>query len=74
MSKITTYTQISDHTKYSSQQKTILELEKKYYTKLLSIFSKQEFLDELRGLMNDINKDGCEFTEYGVKQTLSILQ
>ena len=29
MSKITTYTQIPDHTKYSSQQKTILELEKK---------------------------------------------
>lgn len=56
MSKITTYTQISDHTKYSSQQKTILELEKKYYIKLLSIFSKQEFLDELRALMNDINK------------------
>ena len=42
---------------YTADQKKILDLEKKYFDILFSIFSKQNFQNELRAIMNDINNN-----------------
>ncbi len=42
---------------YTAGQKKILDLEKKYFDILFNIFSKQNFHNELRAIMNDINKN-----------------
>ncbi len=42
---------------YTAKQKQVLDLEKKYFDILFSIFSKQNFLNELRAIMNDINQN-----------------
>ena len=49
--------QDSNYKNYTLKQKKVLDLEKKYFDILFSIFSKQTFKNELRAIMNDINQN-----------------
>lgn len=49
--------QNKDYKSYTKKQKDILDLEKKYFGVLYSIFSSQSFRSQLRAIMNDINKN-----------------
>ncbi len=42
---------------YTDNQKKVLDLEKKYFNLLFKIFSQQSFSNEMRAIMNDINKN-----------------
>ena len=51
------FNQNNDFNSYTKEQKKVLDLEKKYFNILFKIFSHQNFGDELRAIMNDINSD-----------------
>lgn len=57
MPKNEIYIQVDNYQKYSLKQKEILKLEKKYFDILFNIFSAQQFSDELKALMKNINQN-----------------
>lgn len=48
--------QCSNHQSYTQDQMIVLDLEKKYFEILYKIFSSIQFQDELKSLINDINR------------------
>ena len=58
---------------YTPDQKNVLELEKKYFGILYEIFSQQSFKDELKAIMQDINKNWAKIhTIWGKENVIDI--